>query len=39
VKVLRNRDEKKLTVTLEKREVRPAKRRSVLFTSRDVNVI
>lgn len=39
VKVLRNRDEKKLTVTLEKREVRPAKRRGVLFTSRDVNVI
>jgi serine protease Do len=29
LKVLRNRDDKKLTVTLEKRELRPAKKRSL----------
>lgn len=39
LKVLRDRDNKKITVTLEKREVRPTKRRSALFTSQTVNVI
>jgi serine protease Do len=39
LKVLRNHDDKKITVTLEKREVRPTKRRSALFTSQAVNVI
>jgi len=39
LKVLRDRDDKKITVTLEKREVRPTKRRSALFTSQAVNVI
>jgi serine protease Do len=39
LKVLRNRDDKKITVTIEKREVRPTKRRSALFTSQAVNVI
>jgi serine protease Do len=39
LKVLRNRDDKKLTVTLEKRELRPSKRRSALSYSQAVNVI
>jgi serine protease Do len=39
LKVLRNRDDKKLTVTLEKRELRPGKKRSALSFSQTVNVI
>lgn len=39
MKVLRNRDEKNITVTVEKREVRPATRRNALFFSHAVDVI
>jgi serine protease Do len=39
LKVLRNRDDKKLTLTLEKREGWPAKRRSAIFFPRVGNVI
>jgi serine protease Do len=39
LKVLRDRDEKNITVTLEKREVRPPTRRNAAFFSQAVDVI
>jgi serine protease Do len=39
LKILRNRDEKNITVTLEKREVRPATRRKAMVYSQRVDMI